>query len=101
MVGTYTLLETARAYFNTLSPSQQDSLRFLAVLTDEVYGSLRPEYLFTEETAYDPRARPIPRARLLASISRWPGSILMAYQQSSRIARTIKGPTNFQKNWSP
>lgn len=56
VVGTYTLLETVRTYLDGAPPSQRDAFRFLAVSTDEVYGSLGAEGLFTEETAYDPRS---------------------------------------------
>ena len=54
IVGTFTLLECARAYWGGLAPERKDAFRFLHVSTDEVYGSLGEEGLFTEETAYDP-----------------------------------------------
>lgn len=54
IVGTFTLLECARAYWSGLAPERKDAFRFLHVSTDEVYGSLGEEGLFTEETAYDP-----------------------------------------------
>ncbi len=54
LIGTYTLLEAARTYFQSLTSEQQTSFRFLHVSTDEVYGSLGPDGLFTEHTAYDP-----------------------------------------------
>ncbi len=54
ITGTYTLLETARRYFEGLSGERRDRFRFLHVSTDEVYGSLGPEGLFAENTAYDP-----------------------------------------------
>lgn len=54
IVGTFTLLECARGYWSTLEPAQRDNFRFLHVSTDEVYGSLGAEGLFTEETPYDP-----------------------------------------------
>lgn len=53
-VGTYNLLEAARAYWETLSGSERDDFRFLHVSTDEVYGSLGDEGLFHESTPYDP-----------------------------------------------
>lgn len=52
--GTYSLLEAARAHHASLPPDQKDRFRFLHVSTDEVYGSLGPEGLFSETTAYDP-----------------------------------------------
>jgi dTDP-glucose 4,6-dehydratase len=56
IVGTYTLLEAARAYWSTLETGERDAFRFLHVSTDEVFGSLGPEGYFTEETPYDPRS---------------------------------------------
>jgi dTDP-glucose 4,6-dehydratase len=56
VVGTFTLLQAARAYRDTLGGPARDRFRFLHVSTDEVYGSLGEEGLFTEETAYDPRS---------------------------------------------
>ena len=54
VVGTYTLLEESRQYRSTLSEEQQHRFRFHHISTDEVYGSLGDEGLFTEETPYDP-----------------------------------------------
>jgi dTDP-glucose 4,6-dehydratase len=54
ITGTYVLLEAARRYFEGLSRDRREEFRFLHVSTDEVYGSLGPEGLFAETTAYDP-----------------------------------------------
>ena len=56
IVGTYTLLEAARAYWSALNRARRDQFRFLHVSTDEVYGSLGPNEFFYETTAYDPRS---------------------------------------------
>lgn len=56
VVGTHAMLEAAREYHATLDPASRASFRFLHVSTDEVYGSLGPEGLFTEATPYDPRS---------------------------------------------
>jgi dTDP-glucose 4,6-dehydratase len=56
IVGTHVLLEAARAYWRFLPADQRASFRFLHVSTDEVYGSLGSEGLFTEETPYAPRS---------------------------------------------
>jgi dTDP-glucose 4,6-dehydratase len=56
IVGTYTLLQAARAHYETLSGAARDRFRFLHVSTDEVYGSLGATGLFTEETPYDPHS---------------------------------------------
>ena len=54
VVGTFTLLQAARAYWGGLEGGARDRFRFLHVSTDEVYGSLGAEGYFTEETPYDP-----------------------------------------------
>lgn len=63
--GTFTLLEQARQYYDSLSGQKRDGFRFLHVSTDEVFGDLpHPDDfsvldktalpMFTEETCYDP-----------------------------------------------
>ena len=54
VVGTFTLLEVARGYFDKLPADRKSKFRFHHISTDEVYGSLGSEGLFTEETAYAP-----------------------------------------------
>jgi len=59
VVGTFTLLEAARGYWNGLEGEAKAAFRFLHVSTDEVYGSLGGTCeadggLFTETTPYDP-----------------------------------------------
>jgi len=54
VVGTFTLLEAARHYWNGLAGDEKAAFRFLHVSTDEVYGSLGPDGLFEETTPYDP-----------------------------------------------
>ena len=54
IVGTYTMLEAARKYWNGLPPADQPHFRFHHISTDEVYGSLGDSGFFTEETPYDP-----------------------------------------------
>ena len=56
VVGTYTLLQAARAHFDALTGAAKERFRFLHVSTDEVYGSLGATGLFTEETPYDPHS---------------------------------------------
>lgn len=55
IVGTYTLLEAARKYFQELSERGKKQFRFHHISTDEVYGDLEgPEDFFRETTAYAP-----------------------------------------------
>ena len=56
VVGTYTLLQAALGYWQTLPGPEGDAFRFHHVSTDEVFGSLGAEGYFTESTAYDPRS---------------------------------------------
>ncbi|VXC81168.1 dTDP-glucose 4,6-dehydratase [Pseudomonas sp. 9Ag] len=55
IVGTYTLLEAARQYWQALDGNRKSAFRFHHISTDEVYGDLEgPEDLFTETTPYAP-----------------------------------------------
>lgn len=54
VIGTFNMLEAARRYWDQLTGSAKEDFRFLHVSTDEVYGSLDEDGLFTETTAYDP-----------------------------------------------
>jgi dTDP-glucose 4,6-dehydratase len=65
IVGTYTLLDQARAYWSQLDEDKKTGFRFHHISTDEVYGDLpHPDEvsaeqrnslpMFTEETAYEP-----------------------------------------------
>ncbi len=58
IVGTATLLEAATAYWRSLPEGsvEKATFRFQHISTDEVYGSLGAEGLFTESTPYDPRS---------------------------------------------
>jgi dTDP-glucose 4,6-dehydratase len=56
VVGTSVLLEVARGYWNELESAAKAAFRFHHVSTDEVYGSLGPEGLFTEESPYRPNS---------------------------------------------
>ena len=55
IVGTYTLLEAARQYWNGLDAERRENFRFHHISTDEVYGDLEgTNDLFTETTSYAP-----------------------------------------------
>lgn len=56
VVGTFVMLEAARGHVAALPEPERARFRFLHVSTDEVYGSLGAEGLFTEDTPYDPRS---------------------------------------------
>ena len=54
--GTFHLLQVGLAYWNTLPENKKNRFRFLHVSTDEVYGSLGADGLFSEETSYAPNS---------------------------------------------
>jgi len=56
IVGTYTMLEAARSYWNSLDGAKEAGFRFHHISTDEVYGSLGENGFFTEQTAYQPNS---------------------------------------------
>ena len=57
VMGTFNLLECARAYWNELQEDQRTNFRFHHVSTDEVYGSLSVEApAFTETHPYEPNS---------------------------------------------
>jgi dTDP-glucose 4,6-dehydratase len=56
LVGTFELLEAARAHHASLPRAEAEAFRFVHVSTDEVYGSLGPTGLFTEESPHAPNS---------------------------------------------
>ncbi|VUS83742.1 dTDP-glucose 4,6-dehydratase 2 [Klebsiella huaxiensis] len=55
IIGTYTMLEAARSYWNQLDESMRQNFRFHHISTDEVYGDLHgTDDLFSETTSYAP-----------------------------------------------
>ena len=57
IVGTFTLLESVRAYFSALDEAEKRAFRFVHVSTDEVYGSLASgDPAFTETNRYEPNS---------------------------------------------
>lgn len=57
VVGTFVLLEAARAHYEALTPGRKAAFRFHHVSTDEVFGALEhDDPPFTETTPYDPRS---------------------------------------------
>jgi dTDP-glucose 4,6-dehydratase len=57
VVGTFSLLEAARAYWAALPEVERARFRFVQISTDEVYGSLAPGApSFAETCAYEPNS---------------------------------------------
>jgi dTDP-glucose 4,6-dehydratase len=90
--GTFQLLECTRAYWGSLTATQQQDFRFIHVSTDEVYGSLGPhDPAFTEETPYAPNS---PYAASKAASDH----LVRAYHETYRLP-TIT--TNCSNNYGP
>ncbi|MEO7383955.1 MAG: dTDP-glucose 4,6-dehydratase [Novosphingobium sp.] len=56
LVGTFTMLEAATAHWRGMEDAERVAFRFHHISTDEVFGSLGPTGMFTEDTSYDPRS---------------------------------------------
>jgi len=56
IVGTYAMLEVTRVYWNKLKGEKKKRFKFHHISTDEVYGTLGAEGLFTEENRYEPNS---------------------------------------------
>ena len=100
IVGTYALLEAARAYWNTLAENLKKNFRFHHISTDEVYGDLpHPDELspqqalplFTEQTAYAPSS-PYSASKAAAD------HIVRAWQRTYGLPTII---TNCSNNYGP
>jgi dTDP-glucose 4,6-dehydratase len=91
IVGTFVLLETARRYLATLNEAERARFRFLHVSTDEVYGTLGPTGLFSEETPYAPNS---PYAASKASADH----LVRAYHETYQLPAII---TNCSNNYGP
>ncbi|MDI1302410.1 MAG: dTDP-glucose 4,6-dehydratase [bacterium] len=92
IVGTYTLLEAARAYWSGLPDAQKADFRFHHISTDEVYGDLHgTDDLFTEETPYAPSS---PYSASKASSDH----LVRAWQRTYGLPTLI---TNCSNNYGP
>jgi len=56
LVGTYALLHAGLAYWRSLPPAAAAAFRFLHISTDEVYGTLTAEGVFTEDSPLRPNS---------------------------------------------
>ncbi|MCG6656351.1 dTDP-glucose 4,6-dehydratase [Halomonas campisalis] len=92
IVGTYTLLEVARSYWNGLDAQRHKAFRLHHISTDEVYGDLEgPQGLFTEQTAYAPSS---PYSASKASADH----LVRAWQRTYGLPTLI---TNCSNNYGP
>jgi dTDP-glucose 4,6-dehydratase len=92
IVGTYTLLEAARQYWQELEESKKANFRFHHISTDEVYGDLEGTTdLFTETTPYAPSS---PYSASKASSDH----LVRAWQRTYGLPTII---TNCSNNYGP
>lgn len=91
VMGTYTLLDVARKYWNVSLDNKRDDVLFHHISTDEVYGSLGETGYFLETTPYDPRS---PYSSSKASSDH----IVMAYYHTYGLPITLSNCTN---NYGP
>lgn len=92
IVGTFTLLEAARAYWGSLNDAQKAAFRFHHISTDEVYGDLHgTSDLFTETTPYAPSS---PYSASKASSDH----LVRAWQRTYGLPTII---TNCSNNYGP
>jgi dTDP-glucose 4,6-dehydratase len=56
LVGTFTMLDVALAYWRSLDAEAAAKFRFMHISTDEVFGTLGPEGFFREDTPYAPNS---------------------------------------------
>ncbi|MEK2484821.1 dTDP-glucose 4,6-dehydratase [Providencia stuartii] len=92
IIGTYSLLEAARQYWNKLSTDKKATFRFHHISTDEVYGDLESTTdLFTETTPYAPSS---PYSASKASSDH----LVRAWQRTYNLPTIV---TNCSNNYGP
>ena len=91
IVGTFNLLESFRRYYDKCPSDQQENLRFIHVSTDEVYGSLEEDGLFTEDSPYDPSS-PYSASKAASD------HLVMAWHRTYKLPVLI---TNCSNNYGP
>lgn len=92
IIGTYTLLEASRQYWQGLGGASKTTFRFHHISTDEVYGDLEsPEALFTEITPYAPSS-PYPASKASSD------HLVRAWHSTYGLPTLV---TNCSKNYGP
>ena len=56
VIGTFNLLDSLKAHWESLSMERTNIFKFIHISTDEVFGSLGDQGFFTEVSPYDPRS---------------------------------------------
>ena len=56
IIGTFNLLEASLKHYKDLNSKRKKEFKFLHISTDEVFGSLDDNGIFSENSSYDPRS---------------------------------------------
>ncbi|HFC5632848.1 TPA: dTDP-glucose 4,6-dehydratase [Neisseria gonorrhoeae] len=92
IVGTFDLLEAARAYWQQMPSEKREAFRFHHISTDEVYGDLHgTDDLFTETTPYAP-SNPYSASKAAAD------HLVRAWQRTYRLPSIV---SNCSNNYGP
>lgn len=91
IVGTFTLLQEALHYWRSLDSTQRAAFRLLHISTDEVYGSLGADGLFTEDSPYAPNS---PYSASKASSDH----LIRAWRETYQLPTIV---TNCSNNYGP
>jgi len=91
IVGTYILLEVARQYYVDMDEARKAQFRFHHISTDEVYGDLGAEGLFTETTSYEPSS-PYSSSKAASD------HLVRAWQRTYQLPTLV---TNCSNNYGP
>jgi dTDP-glucose 4,6-dehydratase len=87
VVGTWQLLEASLAYWQKLSPQEQDAFRFLHISTDEVFGPIESPAQASETFPYRPSS---PYAASKAAADHF----VRSYHRTYRLPTLLVHPTN-------
>jgi dTDP-glucose 4,6-dehydratase len=91
IVGTFTILQEALRHWRSLAGEKRERFRFLHISTDEVFGSLGEDGLFTETTAYAPNS---PYSASKASSD----NLVRAWRETYELPTVV---TNCSNNYGP
>ena len=56
IIGTFNLLQALLAHWELMSQNRKKNFRLIHISTDEVFGSIKEGFFFSEKTSYDPRS---------------------------------------------
>ncbi|MBN6074059.1 dTDP-glucose 4,6-dehydratase [Aggregatibacter actinomycetemcomitans] len=92
IIGTYTLLEAARRYYEKLTAEKKAGFRFLHISTDEVYGDVAENHVLSKEDAAYAPSSPYSASKASAD------HLVRAWQRTYDLPTII---TNCANNYGP